>query len=189
MPPSIFVVDPEMFKLLSVRVSGSNLQETLRGVDNAWREIVPEQRINRVFLDDRIAELYVDIAREGTVFTAFSGFAVIIGCLGLIGLSAYIAERRAKEIGIRRALGASCVDVTRLLVWESVKPVLMANVLAWPLAFWLCGNGRGLRLQDRPRAQRSYGAGSGAVAIAVATTTLHAVQVARARPALALRCE
>ena len=179
-----------MFKLLSVRVSGSNLQETLRGVDNAWREIVPEQRINRVFLDDRIAELYVDIAREGTVFTAFSGFAVIIGCLGLIGLSAYIAERRAKEIGIRRALGASCVDVTRLLSLGVVKPVLMANVLAWPLAFWLMRQWlEGFAYRIDLGAEPFLAAGSGAVAIAVATTTFHAVQVARARPALALRCE
>ena len=64
------------------------------------------------------------------------GFAVAIGCLGLIGLSAYTAERRTKEIGIRKALGASTIDVVWLLIRQFIRPVLLANVLAWPVAWW-----------------------------------------------------
>ena len=91
----------------------------------------------RWFLDDRIAGLYLDITRQGRMFAAFAGFAGVIGCLGLIGLSAYTAERRTKEIGIRKALGASTASVAWLLIKQFTRPVLLANALAWPIAF-LC---------------------------------------------------
>ncbi|HEY2531829.1 MAG TPA: ABC transporter permease [Xanthobacteraceae bacterium] len=189
-PPSIFIVDPDLFKVLSLKLSGSNLPETLRGIDAAWHEFMPERPINRVFLDDRIAELYRDVAHEGRVFAAFAGFAVAIGCLGLIGLSAYTAERRTKEIGIRKALGASTFDVSWLLIRQFTKPVLLANVLAWPIAWWFMRgwlDGFAYRIDLGP--EPFLGAGLGAIAIAIATTASHAVQVARSRPVGALRYE
>ena len=189
-PPSIFIVDPDLFKVLSLKLSGSNLPETLRGIDAVWHELVPERPINRVFLDDRLAELYLDVAHEGQVFAAFAGFAVAIGCLGLIGLSAYTAERRTKEIGIRKALGASTFDVSWLLIRQFAKPVLLANVLAWPIAWWFMRrwlDGFAYRIDLGP--EPFLGAGLGAIAIAIATTAFHAVQVARSRPVRALRYE
>jgi putative ABC transport system permease protein len=189
-PPSIFVVDPEMFNVLNVKLSGSNLAATLRSLDAVWLEFVPERPINRVFLDDRIAGLYLDVTREGRMFAAFAGFAVAIGCLGLIGLSAYTAERRTKEIGIRKALGASTVDVSCLLIKQFARPILAANALAWPIAWWVMRNwldGFAYRIDLGP--EPFLVAGLGAVAIAVATTGFHAVQVARSRPVAALRYE
>lgn len=189
-PPSIFVVDPDMFKALSVKLSGANLPETLRGVDAAWHEVVPGQRITRVFLDERIAGLYMDVVHDGVVFTTFACFAVVIGCLGLIGLSAFTAERRTKEIGIRKALGASTFDVASLLIWQFVKPVFIANALAWPIAWWFIRKwleGFAYRVDLGPGP--FLVAGMGAVAIAIATTAFHAVRVAQARPVAALRYE
>jgi putative ABC transport system permease protein len=189
-PPSIFIVDPDLFKVLSVRLSGSNLPEILRGVDAVWHSVVPERPVSRMFLDDRITGLYLDVARQGMVFAALSGFAVAIGCLGLVGLSAYTAERRTKEIGIRKALGASTFEVARLLILQFTKPVLLANVLAWPIAWWfmrrwLDGFAYRIDLGLAP----FLTAGCGAIAIAIATTAFHAVQVARSRPVSALRYE
>jgi putative ABC transport system permease protein len=151
---------------------------------------VPERPMNRVFLDDRIAGLYLDVNREGLMFATFAAFAVAIGCLGLIGLSAYTAERRTKEIGIRKALGASTVDVVWLLIKEFTKPVLVANLLGWPIAWyfmrnWLDGFAYRIDLGPEPFLL----AGLGAVVIAIATTGFHAVQVARSRPVTALRYE
>ena len=189
-PPSIFIVNPDLFEILSLKLSGSNLPETLRGIDAVWHEFVPERPINRVFLDDRIAGLYRDVAHEGRVFTAFAGFAVVIGCLGLIGLSAYTAERRIKEIGIRKALGASTFDVCWLLIWQFAKPVLLANMLAWPVAWWFMRrwlDGFAYRIDLGPAP--FLAAGLGAIAIAIATTAFHAVQAARSRPVAALRYE
>ena len=116
---------------LNVKLSGSNLAETLRSLDAVWLEFVPERPINRVFLDDRIAGLYLDVTREGRMFAAFAGFAVAIGCLGLIGLSAYTAERRTKEIGIRKALGASTVDVS-WLVDQAIHQSRFWRPMRWP---------------------------------------------------------
>ena len=135
--------------------------------------------MNRMFLDDRIAGLYLDITREGRMFATFAGFAVVIGCLGLIGLSAYTAERRTKEIGIRKALGASTIAIVWLLIKEFSKPVLVANVLGWPIAWffmrdWLDGFAYRIDLGQ----ERFLIAGLGAVVIAVGTTGFHAVQVA-----------
>jgi putative ABC transport system permease protein len=189
-PPSIFIVDPDLFKVLSVKLLGSNLPDTLRGIDAVWHEVVPTQPINRVFLDESIAKLYLDVDHQGRVFAAFAGFAVVIGCVGLIGLSAYTAERRTKEIGVRKALGASTFDVSRLLIWQLVKPVLLANGLAWPIAWWFVRgwlDGFAYRIDLGPAP--FLAAGLGSIAIAIGTTGFHAIQVARSRPVAALRYE
>jgi putative ABC transport system permease protein len=189
-PPSIFIVDPDLFNVLTLRLSGANLPETLRGIDAVWHDFVPGRPINRVFLDERIAVLYLDAAREAQMFGAFACFAVAIGCLGLVGLSAYTAERRIKEVGIRKALGASIADVARLLVWQFTKPVLIANMLAWPVAWWIMRgwlDGFAYRIDLGPAPFLT--AGVGAIAIAIATTAFHAIHAARSRPVTALRYE
>jgi putative ABC transport system permease protein len=189
-PPTLFMVDPDLFKVLSVRLSGADLPETLRKIDAVWHEAAPQRSINRMFLDDRIAGLYLDVTRQSQMFEAFAGFAIAIGCLGLIGMSAYAAERRTKEIGVRKALGASAVDVYWLLMKQFMMPVLLANALAWPIAWllmrqWLDGFAYRIDLGPTP----FLAAGLGAFAIAAATTAFHAVQVARCRPVSALRYE
>ena len=189
-PPTIFLVDPDMFQVLSVKLAGTNLPETLRRIDAVWHEVLPERPINSVFLDDRIAGLYIDLVQQARVFATFAGVAVAIGCLGLVGLSAYTAERRTKEIGIRKALGASTLDVARLLIWQLTKPVLLANLLAWPVAWWFMSgwlNGFAYRIDLGP--SPFLVAGLGAIAIAMATTGFHAVQVAMSHPVDALRYE
>lgn len=188
--PSAFIVDPDLFDFINVKLSGSDLTDTLRDIDAAWHQYVPEQPINRAFLEERISLLYLDISRQSGLFATLAGLAVAIGCLGLIALSAYTAERRTKEIGIRRALGASVFDVCRLLVWALIKPVLLANLLAWPTAWWFMRgwlDGFAYRISLGPAP--FLAAGLGAIAVAITTTAFHAVSAARARPVLSLRYE
>jgi putative ABC transport system permease protein len=189
-PPNVFIVDPDLFNVLSVKLSGNNLTQTLAAIDSTWREFVPDRPINRVFLDDRIAALYTDVTRQGELFAAFAGFAVVIGCLGLIGLSAYTAERRTQEIGIRKALGASTFGVALLMIRQFIQPVLLANLLAWPIAWWLMRNWLdGFAYRIDLELAPFLAAGLIATGIAILTTTFHAVQVARSRPVTALRYE
>ena len=189
-PPTVFIVDPDLFKVLSVRLSGSDVPATLAHIDSVWHELVPERSISRVFLDDRIAGLYLDDTTQGRMFAAFACFAVVIGCLGLVGLSAYTAERRTKEIGVRKALGASAADVLRLLIWQFTKPVLLANALAWPIAWWFMRRWLdGFAYRTDLGLEPFLVAGFGAIAIAIATTAFHAIRVARSQPVVALRYE
>ena len=89
------------------------------------------------FSDDIIAELYEAEDARAKTFAGFAMLAVIVACLGLFGLAAFTAERRTKEIGIRKVLGARTRDIVRLLAWQFSKPVIIANLIAWPVAWWV----------------------------------------------------
>ena len=189
-PPTVFVVEPSWSTYLNVKLTGADVPETLAAIDRIWKEMVPAQPIWRQFIDDRLEKLYRDVTRQGQVFAGFAIVAVAIACLGLFGLAAFTAERRTKEIGIRKAMGASTADIVALLIWEFARPVLLANVIAWPLAYivmrrWL--DGFAYRIPLDPLI--FVGAGLAALAIACSITLFHAVQVARSRPVLALRYE
>ena len=189
-PPTAYLAAPYWDQVLSVKLDGRHLPETLAKIDRLWQLLVPARPIQRRFLDARIEEMYRDVRRETAIFAAFAIVAATIACLGLFGLSAFTAERRTKEIGIRKALGASTADVVRLVVWQFTQPVLVANAIAWPIAGWLMHRwleGFAYRIALEPGL--FLGAGIGALAVAIGTTAFHAFQVARARPVAALRYE
>jgi hypothetical protein len=106
-------------------------------LERQWKQITNEVPFNAKFSEDIIAELYKAEDARAKIFAAFALLAVIIGCLGLFGLAAFTAERRTKEIGIRKVLGARTRDIVRLLVWQFSRPVIIANIIAWPVAWWL----------------------------------------------------
>jgi putative ABC transport system permease protein len=188
--PSVFFVDPRQWQLLSIKIDGQKLPETLAAIDRAWAQRVEDAPIRRMFLADEIEKLYRDVQRQGQIFAGFSAIVIVIGCLGLFGLSSFAVERRIKEIGIRKALGASSADVVRLFIWQFTKPVLVANLIAWPIVAWLMqrwldGFAYRIQLSWPP----FLAAGGVALAITIATTGFHAFQVARSRPVQALRYE
>ncbi len=124
------------------------------------------------------------------MFAGFALLAVIVACLGLFGLAAFTAERRTKEIGIRKVLGARTRDIVRLLAWQFSKPVIIANLIAWPVAWWAMRdwlNTFDARIDLGP--VPFVLAGLLALAIAIGTIAGHAFKVARANPILALRYE
>jgi len=189
-PPNVFTVEPDWSTFLNIKLSGDHVPETLAAIDQVWRDMVPDRPITRQFIDARIEHLYRDVTRQGQVFSGFALVAVLIACLGLFGLAAFTAERRTKEIGIRKAMGASTADILKLLIWEFAKPVLLANAIAWPLAYvamshWL--EGFAYRISLDPLL--FVGAAVIALTIASGTTLYHALQVARSRPVMALRYE
>jgi putative ABC transport system permease protein len=130
------------------------------------------------------------VQRQGTIFAIFVSIAIFIASLGLFGLAAFTAGRRTKEIGIRKVFGARNRDVLFLLLWQFSIPVLIANLIAWPLAWyylhdWLQGFAYRITLSPLPFA----GVGLAALLIAWLTILSHALRVARANPIHALRYE
>ena len=122
------------YGLINVKLTGQDIPETLSEVDRLWSTTGNSGPPERFFLNDYIQNLYLGMLREAQAFAVFSGVAVLLACLGLVGLSASEVERRTKEIGIRKAMGASRIDALRLLIWQFAKPVLWANLIAWPVA-------------------------------------------------------
>jgi putative ABC transport system permease protein len=155
-----------------------------------WKRYAAQVPFDAKFVDEIVARQYdADEARAKT-FAAFAGLAILVACLGLYGLAAFTAERRTREIGIRKVLGARDRDIVRLLVWQFSRPVLLANLIAWPVAWWLMRgwlDGFATRISLGP--QWFIGAGLAAAAIAAATIIGHALRVARSSPAAALRYE
>jgi putative ABC transport system permease protein len=159
-------------------------------IERQWKQFTNEVPFNAKFSEDIMAEMYKKEDARAQTFAAFSLLAVIIGCLGLFGLASFTAERRTKEIGIRKVLGARTRDIVRLLVWQFSRPVIIANVIAWPVAWWMMRdwlNGFDQRIALTP--VPFVIAAAIALGIAVATVVGHSVRVARANPIHALRYE
>jgi putative ABC transport system permease protein len=159
-------------------------------VEQQWKQITNEVPFEANFSEDIVRNLYKTDQARAEVFAAFSLLAVIIGCLGLFGLASFTAERRTKEIGIRKVLGARTRDIVRLLVWQFSQPVIIANVIAWPIAWWLMRDW--LNTFDERIAMTPIPfllAAAIALGIAIATVVGHAVRIARANPIHALRYE
>lgn len=124
------------FQQLAVRVTGSNLAETLDYIETTWSQFLPDTPYRQEFLDQKFEALYQSERRQGELFTAFSAMAIFIASLGLFGLASYMTEQRTKEIGIRKVLGSSVLEIVTLLTREFSKLVLLANLIAWPVAWY-----------------------------------------------------
>jgi putative ABC transport system permease protein len=185
----MFVSARSGHQYLVVRYQGDPV--VMRGrLEQAWRTITTEVPFEAEFSEDVIAELYEAEDARAKTFAAFALLSVVVGCLGLFGLAAFTAERRTKEIGIRKVLGARIRDIVKLLVWQFSKPVIIANLIAWPVAWWVMRdwlNGFDVRVGLGPTPFLL--AGLLALAIAVGTIAGHALKVARANPIKALRYE
>jgi putative ABC transport system permease protein len=178
------------FNLVNVRLTGQQVPETLAAIDALWERSGARDPISRTFLEDYIQRLYESMLRQAQVFAGISLLAVLLACLGLFGLAASIAERRTKEIGIRKALGANTGDVLGLLLWQFSKPVLWANLIAWPVAGYLMHRwlaGFAYRI-DLPL-WLFPAAAVAALLIALTTVSVYSVRVARSKPVAALRYE
>jgi putative ABC transport system permease protein len=121
---------------LSVRFQSANTEEVITMLEKKWKEMAPGQPFTYQFLDDSFGKMYAAESRLGSIFGIFSSVAIIIACLGLFALTAFTAEQRTKEIGIRKVLGASVGSIVIMLSKDFGKLVLIAFVLATPFAWW-----------------------------------------------------
>jgi len=190
---TMFLVGPKVSYYsiaLNAKLDGGRIPESLQGIDRAWKRIEGDAPIQRTFVTLFTMRLYIDTIVQGALITIAAVVALSIAALGLFALSAYTTERRTKEIGIRKAMGASSGDILRLLIWQFTKPVLWANLIAWPVSFmiltgWLGGFAYHVSLAPWTFAA----AAAGGLVIAWVTVFIHALRVARAKPVGALRYE
>jgi putative ABC transport system permease protein len=190
--PQTFEVTPNdpRYQLISVKLTGLQIPETLSAIDRLWKTTGAHDPIVRDFLENHMQLRYLAMLREAQLFGIFSAIAVLLACLGLLGLAASIAERRTREIGIRKALGADTGNIIHLLLRQFATPVLWANLIAWPVTAyamhrWLQGFAYHVEL----RLWLFPAAAGLALLIALMTVSTHSILVARAKPVAALRYE
>jgi ABC-type antimicrobial peptide transport system permease subunit len=174
----------------SIKLNGQNTNAAVDYITKVYKEFDPNYPFEYHFLDSTFEEMFKSERRLGDIFNLFALLAIIISCLGLFGLSAYIAEQKTKEIGIRKVLGATVFNVVINLTKEFLKWVLIANIVAWPLAYYFMTDW----LKDYPY-KISLGwdifiiSGFAALLIAIITISFQSVKAALSDPAKSLRYE
>ncbi len=134
--PLALFVNADMYNYLLVKVAPENISNTLASLRNVWSNIAPHRPFEYQFMDQQLDELYKSELETRNLLSLFSGLAIFIACLGLVGLSSFIIEKRAKEIGIRKVLGASVSNIVTLLSSDFIKLVVIGFAVASPIAWF-----------------------------------------------------
>jgi putative ABC transport system permease protein len=190
MQPILYTLTSQFVGAVSIKTVPGQLQPTVKLVEQIWADQFPGQAVSFAFLDDRFDAMYLQEQRQAQVFGLFSGLAILVASLGLFGLASFTTERRTKEIGIRKVMGASVRDIIWLLTREFSLLVIVANLIAWPVAWyfmsdWLTRFAYAISLGP----MLFVVAALAAFVIAWITVASQAGKAAMSRPVLALRYE
>jgi putative ABC transport system permease protein len=188
--PVLLRIRTDLYNILNLKLSGRNLSDTMDFLEGKLATLQPDYPLEYWFLDSQLESHYLNEQRLGRIFAAFSMITVLVACLGLIGLAAFMAEQRTKEIGIRKVHGAPVSHIIWLLVREFAFWVLISNIIAWPVAYVI---------MERWLQNFSYRAqiplylfilsGLISLSIAILTVSSQALRAAVASPINALRHE
>jgi putative ABC transport system permease protein len=184
------VMDQDPGSYMVIRIHPGDIQTTLAALEESYSEIVPEIPFEYGFVDEDYDRMYRVIERMGVLFNYLSVLAIFVSCLGLFGLASYITEKRTKEIGIRKAYSASVTDIVLLLSRQFLKWVLIANVIAWPIAYiamkrWL----QTFAYRTDMGVEIFVLTSLGAFVIALVTISWQTIKAARGNPVDSLRYE
>jgi putative ABC transport system permease protein len=138
--PTILTLQPEGFAFVAARITPYNVSATLEHIKTVWKEQFPDREFNHYFVDDHYRQRYPEEDKMRDIYLIFGFLAIFVACLGLYGLASFTTEQRAKEIGIRKVLGATVSRITFNLSKDFLKLVLLANIIAWPLGFYVMTN-------------------------------------------------
>jgi putative ABC transport system permease protein len=190
--PTLFEMadSTKRYDFIVAAVSTTNFQETLQSIEQNWKSLINDTPFEYSFLDENIQKQYDEDRRMSSIITSFTLIAMAICCLGLYGLSSYMAERRFKEIGIRKVMGASVQQIVAMMSAEFVKLVLIAFVIAAPIAWWSMNKWlQGFAFRIDISWLVFALAGIVAMAIALVTVSFESVKSAMGNPVDSLRSE
>jgi putative ABC transport system permease protein len=187
---TVFLYRPEDLTLLDVKLSGQSIPEVLTSIESLWHRTMSGPMPGTGFIDQLIEEHYRTMLRQAHLFGILSVVAVVLSCLGLIGLSAAATARRTREIGVRKAMGADRAQIVRLLLWRFTQPVLLAALVACPIAAWLLSRWLAHFAYHIDLAAWPFVASTAlTLGVALLTVSAHCYSVAREKPVRALRYE
>ena len=190
--PVVMLMDSSVnyYNTIAVKISSRDIPGTVSYVRSTWRQFSPDLLFDFRFLDQSFEELYQSEQRLGEIFGSFSILSILIACLGLFGLASYAVQERTKEMGIRKVVGASVIQIVKLVLGDFLKFVVIANVIAWPLAYYAMQ-----RWLQNFAYRIDVGiwifvvSGLVALVISLATVSWQAIKAATANPVEALRYE
>jgi len=188
--PAAMWGDAPRFDVASVRIRAEDAEATVQHIRERWNDLIPEIAFDFHFLETEFELLYQDETRQGNLFTLFAGLTLVVACLGLFGLVSLAIVNRRKEIGVRKVVGSSAWNILLLLSSDFSRLVLIANVIAWPIAYVLVSQWLqtfAYRIDLTPLI--FLGSGMMAFSVAWATVCSSAVRAALENPVLALRYE
>jgi putative ABC transport system permease protein len=187
---TLYEIAPPRYKLLNVRLKEQGTERTLRAIDRLWAAMHTDRPIDRFFVDEYLKARYLPVLREAQALGILSLVAVLLACLGLVGLAAATLQRRIREIGIRKALGADTAQIITLLLWQLSRPVLWASLLAWPVSAYLMNRWlQGFASHVTLAPWLFPAATAVALVLALSTIGTQCYLAARARPTATLRYE
>jgi len=186
--PEIYQVTPNNLHMV-IRYQGEE-RPLLAALEDIWQRLAPEAPFQYFLVEQALASDLNNENKQLNLFAAFSVLAVLIGCMGLYGLAALVAQQRTREIGLRKVMGASVFRIVSLLLWQFSKPVLASNLIAWPVSFYLMQewlNHFPDRIDSSWLIAICLVTGLVAVLISWVTVSGHALRVAYANPIQALK--
>ncbi len=188
--PMLLSYDPEYFWEMSIKIKSTDIPSSIASIERTFKKFIPEYPFDYTFLDEDIQSLYQGEEQTGRIIRTFSIIAILIACMGLFGLADFAAQNRTKEIGIRKVMGATASNIILLLSTEFTKWVFLANILAWPIAYyamnrWLLGFAYRTSIGLWPFILGAVFA----FAIAMITVSYQAIKSALANPMESLRYE
>jgi ABC-type antimicrobial peptide transport system permease subunit len=188
--PMLFVLYPRQLRCLGIKISGNDVVSTVNYINNVFKTNILDDKIEVKFLDDQLNQLYKDEIRRGILFFYFSFISIFIALLGLFGMAAYGIERRRKEIGIRKVLGATVFKITLVLIKEYLYWILIANLIAAPVAYYFMRNWlEGFAYRINIDITEFLIAGGSVLMVALLTVGIKAIKATFSNPVESLRYE
>jgi len=187
--PLVFRFSPDNSSFYVFKIEG-NHKEILAAMEGPWKTFFPGNPLDYFFLDQFFNRQYEKDRQFGNVFSLFTGLAIFVACLGLFGLASFLTLQRTKEIGVRKVLGSTVTQIVMLLSKGFIQLVVIANLIAWPLAWWLMDRW----LQTFPyhitiNPLLFVAAGAGVILIAFLSISMQTLKAARSNPAQTLKYE